>query len=493
MNLIIRWRLAAIIASACVLSAPFANGQETRPNDPETALPKLDSIMDDLVEIRGLPFMRQVPSAVQTSEEFAEYLRAEIEETYPAERFADIMDGLLRLGLVKERFDLDEAFTNAIMSQAGAYYDPESGTFYYLMTDLDENMLRIFASHELVHALQDQHFDLNALMEQMSEVEAGDGPRNDDQILAIRCLVEGEATYVQTIWQVNDMMGVDLTANAGMEEMQLRMMANMDLDQMVRMAQAMMPETEDNAMGKALREMENIPAYILRPLYAAYMNGAYFTMKVRRQGGWDAVNDVWSDMPTTTEQCLHPEKYLGAERDAPTPLTLPEFAYLANDGWEEIDSAIHGELYLNLLLREQGDHKRAADRATEGWDGDIYRAWRNDAGDVVIALATTWDTEEDAEQFYKAYRRILPHKYENIEFAEEGTDRVDLYVCGDGLGAGALLHRGQEVFVVEGGNNETVSTMMRDLARMKIEHIDTVPQPAVEAAGRRPVEKGRDE
>lgn len=472
--------LAAFLAWSPASTA-FAQDDAVR----QDGLPDLTEIKASLEKIRGLPFKREVPAERQSVEDFKAYLMKDLDKTYPPEKFADIMDGLLRLGMLKERIDLGEAFIGAIMSQAAAHYDPFARKFYYLMSDMPMSALQTVAAHELVHALQDQHFDLQALMRRF-EAPEGDGPRNDDAMQAIRFLVEGEATYVHTVWQMKSMMNMDLMADPQTEETQLGIMARMDVGQMARMAAAQVGN--DGAMAQAIKDMHKIPSYIMVPLYAAYMQGAYFTMKARHAGGWERVAQIWADLPVSTEQVMHPEKYLAEERDMPSTITLPAFKSLAEGGWKPIDAAIHGELMLNLLLREQGVPRRQADRATTGWDGDLYRAWRRaEDGRVMIALATTWDTEEDASQFFAAYRVALDRKYPDKVLAED-QEGLLTYACGHESGVGALALRGQEVFALEGvDENMLVDLLPQMLNVTAIDRVGSVkPQaalPRIKAAG----------
>jgi len=470
----------ACASIAALLAGSPAIAQEDGGSE-DASLPDLSGIKEQLVDIRGLEFKQPVPAEKQSLEDFRAYVKEDLELYFPEERLEGMAAGLIRLGVMKEKLDLGEAFVDAMVSQAGAYYDPVDDKFYYLMTDIPADMIRIFAAHELVHALQDQHFPLEDLLTEFENAPRG-GPRNDDYILAVRCLVEGEATYVHTIWQMQEMMGMDITANPNMERMQFRQMASMDVEQLAKMAQAQMGEAlgEDNDLLEAVKAMDEIPAYILHPLYAAYMNGAYFVMSVRQKNGWESVAQAWKDMPASTEQCLHPEKYTAEQRDVPTRLDLPAFEYLADEAWREVDSSIHGELYMSILLRENGVPLGDARAAAAGWDGDIYRAYRNDVNDTSIVLATTWDTPDDAGEFAEAYRTALEGKYPNIEFGES-RDGYLKYSCGQGLGAGLMRHRGQEVFIVEGFAENLTNRVMADLIGMEIDRIDTAPVKPAEA------------
>lgn len=501
-------------------AAPFtAHAQQDGAGAATASTPDLAPIRAALEKLRELKFKRDVPAEQQDLEAFKEFAMAEMEETFPAERFERVLEGMLRLGLVKERFDLGETVLNALLSQAGGYYNPDNGTFYYLMTGLGESGISAIAAHELVHALQDQHFDLKQVTEELEKIAMPeDGPRQDDRVLAVRALIEGEATYVQILWQVKEMMGFDLMANPAQERQALQMQANMDIDQIAQMAKAQMAMTGEELpedMMKAMEAMKDIPRYILEPMYAAYFKGAYFSMAVRQAKGWEGLSNVYQSMPVSSEQVLHPEKYL-TNRDEPTIIELPDLLFVDEAGWTKIDEAVHGEFYLDVMLRTQGVAKPKAAAATAGWDGDIYRAYRNEAGDVFFVFASTWDSDEDAREFANAYAASLQKKL-GIEVAIADDDLRTSYMYTDPFGPapkkmtdngegavtppappritggapvnpeqaneepadgmarhyGTIIVRGSDVFIVEGFENKgLMEKIIEALAAMTIERID---------------------
>jgi len=444
-------------------------------------LPDLSEIKRELTELRGLPFLKDVPAEKQSLEDFDTFLQAELEKTFPPGKEADMQAALLRLGMLLQPIDIGDEFKNALLSQAGAYYDPASGKFFYLMSNVSGDMLKMIASHELVHAIQDQHFHLGPLMEKLDRTFI-EGVRQDDQILAVRYLVEGEATYVQTLWQMISARGLrDPQSKSYKQAVRtahtlVRIQGGLDtafLVQANKLAVAFMGDAGDE-IAKAINSMDKIPPYILHPLVSAYTGGALLVMELKESGGWNAVADAYSDLPVSSEQVMHPEKFAG-HRDNPTLLTLPEMGYLKEAGWRAIDSAVHGEFYLNLLLRNFGCQAGAAVVATAGWDGDLYRAYRHEDGRVMFVLATTWDTEKDAAEFLKAYQSILPTKCHLAQpVAEYRTAEGEIaYPSGTAADdTGRLVQRGREVFVVEGAPAQLASRIMDELKSMGIEHVD---------------------
>lgn len=462
---------AALAAAIITAGATVCLGQD-QSGGPE--FPPLDPIMDSVAKLRGLDFKRPVPAETQDQEGWGAYLAVEIEKAYPAEIVDGMVRGLVKLGMLDEPLDFGEQLHNALLSQAGAYYDTETGNFYYLMTDMPTEELAVLASHELTHALQDQHFDLDKLM---SALEQEPGKlRNDDAALAFSSLVEGEATYLMTLWQA-DRMGRDLTANRRRETLAFEMMSEMSIDMMVTMAQAAgTVYGEDSQIGQAMAAMNDIPMYILEPLYASYMKGAFFVMRLHQEGGWDAVSDAYANLPRSTEQILHPDKYIGGEdgslRDDPTEIQFPVFDTLDELGYKQLDESVHGELYLAMMLRNFDVNMYEADIAVEGWDGDLYRAIELPSGDVAIVLATTWDTERDADEFFLAYKNALAAKYvgAQLQDREDGDMTAADASSEDGF-RGTLVKQGREVFAVEGLTKDLTSDVIGELRSMKIDHV----------------------
>ena len=112
-------------------------------------------------------------------------------------------------------------------SQVGAYYDPEKQSFFVVMSGLPELMQGVMYSHELYHALQDQHFGLVRYMD-MGDKDAGS--QNGDSKLARSAVVEGEATYLMSLWMMQKMAGKPPTREV-MEQV-ISMQANMGVDQL---------------------------------------------------------------------------------------------------------------------------------------------------------------------------------------------------------------------------------------------------------------------
>ncbi|MDQ3779804.1 MAG: hypothetical protein M3354_04530, partial [Chloroflexota bacterium] len=113
------------------------------------------------------------------------------------------------------------------------------------------------------------------------------------------------------------------------------------------------------------------------------------------------------DPPVSTEQILHPAKYL--ERDDPTPVTLPDLAPAFDEEWNLIHENALGELQIGVLLDDQAVGEFApvsatASDAAAGWDGDTYQLWVDERGHEALVWRSVWDTTTDANEFATAIR-----------------------------------------------------------------------------------------
>ena len=71
--------------------------------------------------------------------------------------------------------------------------------------------------------------------------------------------------------------------------------------------------------------------------------------------------------------------------------------------------------------------KVRGESASDGWNGDRYAVFKSPDGQgLLLLLYTSWDTEEDADDFAETYRELLTVKYPSSEtpvaISREGRD-----------------------------------------------------------------------
>ena len=374
------------------IEAPAERQAASKPKDsdrrtrgkarPATALERaaIEELARAAESVRQLRLRRPVKIEIEDGNAIAQSLYSQIDEA-DIER-ARVIYGAL--GLLDPDADLRGMFAGVLGEQVIGYYDPETARLVVrddvmaglvgAYGDEEAQEARFVLVHELVHALQDQRLGLS---------ETYDEDRSADAENAFRAVVEGDATLAMLAEALRE-QGIPLSAATdGIQQMG----ALLDLDALVR--------------GEKL---DDAPPILRVTLVAPYLRGLQFIAAVQGRGGWPAVNNAHRRPPTTSEQVLHPEKYFARERAE--LIEVPENRQLKSAGFARIEEDTLGELELSVYFGQQ--RKSGTDEeAAAGWAGDRLVIYRRGARTAVVWW-TTWDTENDAEQAYRAARSVSP-------------------------------------------------------------------------------------
>ena len=292
------------------------------PNALTALLPELQAFVE---QARGLKFKTPVEFKLLADADFRKRLQELQEEDRDIEEIEDTRGVLVALGLLDKSVDLQAAIDKLLAGAVAGFYDPESDELVVRGSDATISVQSTMV-HELVHALQDQHFNLDR-----DELD----DRDDEQGQAFSGLVEGDATHIEEQW---------LATRTAAERRQAR--------------------AEENAQ---VRDLGGIPEVLLTLLTFPYVTGPDLVEAIRNRGGQRLLDEAFSAPPTTSEHLIHPEKFVVGEAGV-------NVAPPAADG-EVFDEGVLGELGLLLMLAEEIDGTAAA-RAAAGWGGDWYVAWR---------------------------------------------------------------------------------------------------------------------
>jgi len=83
--------------------------------------------------------------------------------------------------------------------------------------------------------------------------------------------------------------------------------------------------------------------------------------------------------------------------------------------WKRLDYDVQGEWGLYLILDEFLKSPVESRRAAAGWAGDRFAVYEGPKGEVLIASLSTWDTENDAREFFDAYVKRTGLRYPGAE------------------------------------------------------------------------------
>jgi len=149
-------------------------------------------------------------------------------------------------------------------------------------------------------------------------------------------------------------------------------------------------------------KLDDAPAILRVTLVAPYLRGLQFVAAVQGRGGWPAVNNAHRRPPTTSEQILHPEKFFA--REPGEEIEIPENKQVLAAGFKRIEEDTLGELELSVYLGQAGPSD-TDDEAAAGWGGDRLAVYARGRRTAVIWW-TTWDTDTDAKQAFRAARSV---------------------------------------------------------------------------------------
>ena len=369
-----------IIAAVAVLliAAALIAGDSSESQKSDASLPspeRIAKIERDVERLRERKFKKRVVPEVVSADEAREAATRDLDDVYPeSDRKAD--EELLKLlGLVPPDTDLLEVLEAVSGEQVIGYYDTRREELRLVSGNGADSpaLVDITLAHELVHALEDQVFGLKE-----------SSGTTDDESSARTALHEGTATYVMNEF-------VRCCVNPG-----------------------------DVALGSLAAlfgggEATKLPPYVQRTLTFSYTAGDEFIRQLHSAtGDWSLVDAALkSQPPISTEQIIHPDKYVPFER--PLEVKLDVGAQLA-DGWKRASGGTLGELDTRELLR-LGDPGRSSDAAA-GWGGGRYELWQR-TGEApedcdapcrqrdALVLSWRWDTAREAREFEPALREYV--------------------------------------------------------------------------------------
>ena len=401
--------LSASAASSAVLHPPAG------PND--LAAASVSRVLRTMAKLRALRVLSGVRGASITRTTMIAQLKDNVRKEVPPEAMRGQGDFLRAFGWIPAEFDFEQGLYGLLENQLAGYYDPDQKAMF-LMDDLSSKEADATLAHELVHALQDQHYNLAARMKYRPEA-------NDEQS-AFQCLAEGDATsaMLDFLLENDDKNALDVPDFA----LELQITGAMALS----------------------AELTKFPSILRRSLVVPYVDGVRFVHALRRRGGWQAVDDAWRNLPATTEQILHLDKF--DVREPQEPVAAPRIDALG-PGWKVTYVDIWGEQGLRLGLEEWMPSKLAV-RAAQGWAGDhavvaakhtnrgeeLAAAWRirfdpgvpplarnSDASEAFRSIADSFDPKRATSAFAC---KVLP---DGTALAVLARDRDVVLIGGNGL------------------------------------------------------------
>ena len=410
----------------------------------QTVMATTAEVLKETSNLRELAVLRPVRSGAQSRQEIERMLVSKLNRQVTPEEIHAIEQSLKMFGLVQRDFAYRPFIIGLLTEQVAGYYDPAARRFH-LADWIDLEAQKPVMAHELTHALQDQHFNLRRFE---------NWPRGDsDAQLAAHSLIEGDASLTMMHYLLSHpLLAAEFMRSFGSGSI-------------------------------SSEKFDKAPRTIRETLLFPYLQGIDWATKVHQRGGWSALSKAYSQLPESTEQILHAEKYFN--REPPRKVRLPDFTNLLNGrqransrrqtatnrqlgrtndprsairklkstGWKQIETDVNGEwgyyLALDEFLKSPAESKRAA----AGWGGDKYALYEHStSGDLFLVQVVLWDTVEDAKEFFDAYVKRIALRYPEVtQIPEDRNPNTETTRRWETRESGVVIElRGARVVILEG-------------------------------------------
>lgn len=359
-----------------------AEEDEEEAEEPTDLDVQLTEISEQVSVLRDLPMLEEIETQTVPSDELAEIVTERDPDAEALQDIAASQRVLAALRHVPEDIELEAVLDDLLAANVVGLYDPEDSVAYVL-DELDDEPLSpssaTTAAHELLHALQDQHFDLT----RVEEIPDIDG----DATLAFMSVVEGDAVLLEDEWSATHQSDEE------------RAQAEQD-----RFADA-------QAQVDAL---DDVPSYLVESLVFPYVAGEQFVAALIEDGGYEAVDEALEDPPTSTLEILDPTRYLEGDFEAgdidPGNDPVGE--------WDELLRSSFGAFDVLALFGAAGEGEAARGAsAWPAWEAGELVAWER-GDELIVAAGWAFSDEERAQTVCDA----LPAWYADVADGEPDGD-----------------------------------------------------------------------
>jgi hypothetical protein len=370
-------------------------------------------VENNVIAMRGLAPSASVEPLLMSRTELRQRLQAQLFYTEEdARRDVLVMNAF---DFVPRDFDLYALSRRYLGDSIAGFYDPDTKEFVVVSDDKEIDALEqwIYA-HEFMHAMQDQHFQLELIT---------DTSLSEEKNLTIRALAEGEAELVQSQY----------------------------------IAQGFFTQEELVDIFNLINRIRNgeagyLPPVLVNGFIFPYITGQQFAEALYQRDGWAGLDSAWRNPPQSTEHIIHPDRYFVG--DAPQIVFLPSLTETLGAGWTLIEEAVLGEFLLREYLVQRLDLFQV-DQAATGWGGDRYAVyWHEDLDESVMVLRTVWDTVADSSEFVTAY-----NQYASLNYGSDGYPSADGGTCWQAADVTCLHHLGEETLIIRAPDLLTAATI----------------------------------
>ena len=450
-------RRCALFLVVLLLSAGSVNlsGQDaTAPPAPNSASKAseadfsaaADEVLAQMSDITGLKPRSPLKKTLRSRDEIRSYLIHELnEDKNPQERYAD-QRSAEAFGLLPKGFDLDSFMVDLLTEQVAGLYDPKAHEFYVAdWIPIDEQ--RMVMAHELTHALEDQHFQIEAWQKAARP--------NDDAELARESVLEGSAMVAMVQYLLQG-------SGHSLEELP-------DIDPSMLIGD--LTETP---------ELKKAPPFLKDALVFPYIDGLRFSAAVLKPTGWAGISAIFAKPPVSTQQIMHPALYQAGK--VPAALTIPLADKNLGDDWKRLEENTLGEFGWREVLRQFLDKDRAAS-VSSAWDGDRYVVYeQNQTKRLLLITHERLASNDLASHFFGQYSEALEKKYDK---RTNSVQRADFLSFQTPDGDVFLRCFEKECVTLEGGTRILLAQLIKELKWPALPEQPKSPETSAKEFGKR--------
>jgi len=343
-----------------------------------------------VMNLRGLPWNGSPPVYVVSHDQAENILQSEVDWSGYRAKVGSQAKAFAALGLIVPTFDLAKYSLTGLSEGQLGFFNPADKTVYMVVYQF-RGMDHLVFTHEFDHALVVNYFP-NIVRAYNDSI----CPNNTQRCQAIQALVEGDAAVLMAEWY-NTYASASDKKDIGQYQIPF-----------------------------ATQAKQNPPPYVGSLSDFTNATGEKFVLSLWQKGNWAKVDQAYDNLPASTEQILHPDKYINEE--LPVPMTVPDLLPSLGSGWTLVDSDSLGELMTYLMLADGADTlaqivQKDALTASAGWGGDHYLVYGSETGDqTVLAAEWNWDTDKDAAEFLSSMTTYLNLRFRSGKINQPGRD-----------------------------------------------------------------------
>src|SRR6202790_5881588 len=405
--------LVNVLSGAAQQTAPPASLPPPATAQSAEFLQAADEVLVEMSKLLSLPILSPLKKSLRSREEIRAYLLQKMKEDKDAnKRYAD-QKSMEKFGLLPKDYPLEQTLVKVLTEQIAGLYDPDSKEFFIANwnTEADERMVM---SHELTHALQDQHFHIDKWTDAAKP--------NDDAELARDAVLEGSA------------MAAMLDYGVG---------GKGSIRDLVDFYPALLMGDLDSSP-----ELSKAPKVLQDELLFPYLAGIKFTQHLlKAANGWPDFYKVFDKPPVSTQQIMHPDLYL--QGVVPAKIELPAAKGVVSSDWKKLDENDMGEFGVQEILKQFLPKNRSTTLAA-AWAGDRYAIFENPKNKRTLLLfRIRLASDAAAARFFGAYSEILEMKYDQRNNLMRRPNFFSFDTAEDGVFVRCMA---SDCFILEGGS-----------------------------------------